>query len=118
MNSTTVRPSNSTYSQHHEIEHHSFILDYALDIYSALMGFVIILTFARSIMFVLACMKSSIHLHNNMFHHLLQSYMRFFDTNPSGRILNRFSKDMGIMDEIIPRTMLEAIQVNTYYVNK
>ncbi|KAI8429898.1 hypothetical protein MSG28_000378 [Choristoneura fumiferana] len=37
--------------------------------------------------------------------------MRFFDTNPSGRILNRFSKDMGIVDEILPRMYLDSIQV-------
>lgn len=37
--------------------------------------------------------------------------MRFFDLNPSGRILNRFSKDMGAIDEIMPRCMMEAIQI-------
>lgn len=37
--------------------------------------------------------------------------MRFFDLNPSGRILNRFSKDMGAIDEILPRVMMEAIQI-------
>lgn len=37
--------------------------------------------------------------------------MRFFDTNPSGRILNRFSKDMGAIDEVLPRGMMDAIQV-------
>ena len=29
----------------------------------------------------------------------------------SGRILNRFSKDVGCMDELLPRAMLECIQV-------
>lgn len=28
-----------------------------------------------------------------------------------GRILNRFSKDIGAMDELLPRAMLEAIQI-------
>lgn len=28
-----------------------------------------------------------------------------------GRILNRFSKDIGTIDEILPRVMLEAIQI-------
>jgi hypothetical protein len=29
----------------------------------------------------------------------------------AGRVLNRFSKDMGAVDEQLPRAMLESIQV-------
>lgn len=29
----------------------------------------------------------------------------------TGRILNRFSKDIGAVDEILPRTMIESIQI-------
>jgi hypothetical protein len=29
----------------------------------------------------------------------------------SGRVLNRFSKDMGAVDEQLPKAMLETIQV-------
>lgn len=46
-----------------------------------------------------------------MFSNILAATMRFFDTNPSGRILNRFSKDMGVVDEILPRMFLDSIQV-------
>lgn len=56
-------------------------------------------------------MRSSIRLHNKMFSDILHATMRFFDTNPSGRILNRFSKDMGVIDEILPRMYLDSIQV-------
>lgn len=37
--------------------------------------------------------------------------MRFFDTNPAGRILNRFSKDMGAVDEFLPKAILDATQI-------
>ena len=31
--------------------------------------------------------------------------MSFFDTTPLGRILNRFSKDIYLIDEIVPRSI-------------
>ncbi|KAJ8713562.1 hypothetical protein PYW07_013932 [Mythimna separata] len=71
----------------------------------------IIATSGRSIMFLWVCMRSSIKLHNQMFKNILSATMRFFDTNPSGRILNRFSKDMGIVDEVLPKMYLDTIQV-------
>ena len=42
---------------------------------------------------------------------MLGATMRFFDTNSSGRILNRFSRDMGVIDELLPKALMEAIQV-------
>ncbi|RZB39026.1 ABC tran, MMR HSR1 and/or AAA 21 domain containing protein [Asbolus verrucosus] len=56
-------------------------------------------------------MTASKNLHTKMFHALLEAPMRFFDTNPSGRVLNRFSKDMGAIDELLPRVLMDAIQI-------
>lgn len=56
-------------------------------------------------------MKASQTLHDTMFKGLISSTMRFFDTNPSGRILNRFSKDMGAVDEFLPKALLDATQI-------
>lgn len=56
-------------------------------------------------------MRASKVLHDKMFSGILNAPMRFFDLNPSGRILNRFSKDMGSIDEIMPRVMMDAVQI-------
>ncbi|EFA04472.2 putative multidrug resistance-associated protein lethal(2)03659-like Protein [Tribolium castaneum] len=83
----------------------------ALYVYLALIVVLIIVTFLRSILYFTLAMKASRNLHNNMFTTLLQAQMKFFNSNPSGRILNRFSKDMGAIDEILPKVLLEAIQI-------
>lgn len=56
-------------------------------------------------------MKASTYLHNRMYEGVTRATMYFFNTNPSGRILNRFSKDMGQVDEILPAVMIDVIQI-------
>ncbi|XP_071865797.1 ATP-binding cassette sub-family C member 4 isoform X2 [Bombus fervidus] len=87
--------------------------DTALWIYGAFILTSIVLTSTRNIVFYKICMNASKNLHNLMFSCLLKAPMLFFDTHPSGRILNRFSKDVGSVDEILPRTMIESIQIFT-----
>jgi ATP-binding cassette subfamily C (CFTR/MRP) protein 4 len=41
-------------------------------------------------------------LHDSLFGKILVGSLTFFDNHSSGRILNRFSKDMGAVDEFIP----------------
>jgi ATP-binding cassette subfamily C (CFTR/MRP) protein 1 len=50
-------------------------------------------------------LNAAIKLHQSMLVHILKSPMSFFDTTPLGRILNRFSKDIDIVDNAIPLTM-------------
>ena len=45
------------------------------------------------------------HLHNSMLGGILKAPVLFFDTNPVGRILNRFSKDTECMDEMLPQDL-------------
>ncbi|XP_041974686.1 ATP-binding cassette sub-family C member 4 isoform X2 [Aricia agestis] len=82
-----------------------------LYIYTILIICCIFFITARAFMFFKVCMTASRNLHNDMFHSMLRGVMRFFDTNSSGRILNRFSKDMGALDELLPRFFLECIQI-------
>ncbi|KRT79573.1 ABC transporter ATP-binding protein, partial [Oryctes borbonicus] len=82
-----------------------------LYIYTGLVVGCIIFVIFRSIIFFKFCMTASQNLHDKMFHSLLRAPMRFFDTNPSGRVLNRFSRDMAAMDEVLPRVAMESIQI-------
>jgi ATP-binding cassette, subfamily C (CFTR/MRP), member 1 len=50
-------------------------------------------------------LNAAIKLHQSMLMRILKSPMSFFDTTPLGRILNRFSKDIDVVDNSIPMTM-------------
>ncbi|XP_014472274.1 PREDICTED: multidrug resistance-associated protein 4-like isoform X2 [Dinoponera quadriceps] len=85
--------------------------DTALWIYGMFIVMSIVMTTSRNLIFYRICMNASKNLHNLMFSCLLKAPMSFFDNNPAGRILNRFSKDIGAVDESMPRAMIEAIQI-------
>uniref|UniRef100_H2Z8G2 Multidrug resistance-associated protein 1 n=1 Tax=Ciona savignyi TaxID=51511 RepID=H2Z8G2_CIOSA len=44
-------------------------------------------------------------LHYNMLDRIFHAPMSYFDTTPLGRVINRFSKDVYLVDEVIPRTL-------------
>ncbi|XP_050316874.1 ATP-binding cassette sub-family C member 4 [Bactrocera neohumeralis] len=83
-----------------------------LYIYGALIVAVVLITVFRDYLFFKVCMHASKVLHDRMFGCILRATMRFFDTNPSGRILNRFSKDMGAIDEYLPKSIMDFIQIS------
>jgi ATP-binding cassette, subfamily C (CFTR/MRP), member 4 len=75
--------------------------------------FIVTIIFAE-FSFFYALIRASRHLHDMMFQGISKTYMRFFNQNPSGRILNRFSKDIGSIDTQLPNTMFECIVVSFY----
>ncbi|KAI4886639.1 hypothetical protein NFI96_012768 [Prochilodus magdalenae] len=86
-------------------------LDFYLGIYSGLTVATLIFGFMRSLMMFNALVLSAQTLHNRMFNSILRTPVRFFDINPIGRILNRFSKDIGHLDSLLPLTFVDFIQV-------
>ncbi|CAF3764649.1 unnamed protein product [Rotaria sp. Silwood1] len=55
-------------------------------------------------------LRGSTYLHNRMLKGILYTSLRFFESNPSGRILNRASKDQQVLDESLPLTLIDTIQ--------
>jgi ATP-binding cassette subfamily C (CFTR/MRP) protein 4 len=94
-----------------EFEEFFFNSQSCLYIYSALVAFVIFMSLTRSLSFFTFCMRASRNLHNRMFSRIVYTSMRFFNLNSSGRILNRFSKDMGSIDETLPIAIIDTIQI-------
>uniref|UniRef100_A0A336LKT5 Oxysterol-binding protein n=1 Tax=Culicoides sonorensis TaxID=179676 RepID=A0A336LKT5_CULSO len=91
----------------------SFVNDENFDVYlfTIITILTVVITLARSVIFFNSCMRASKNLHNTMFIGITHARMYFFNTNPSGRILNRFSKDMGQVDEILPGIAIDVIQI-------
>ncbi|KAJ6220572.1 hypothetical protein RDWZM_006384 [Blomia tropicalis] len=98
--------------------------DFFVLVYSALMAAMFVIAIVRTLSFFTICMRSSVNLHNSIFSNVLSTRVSHFDQNPSGRILNRFSKDTGIVDESLPgigfeaqvtgTTILGSLLVNAY----
>jgi len=68
---------------------------------------VVLFSVMRAYFTLYSLIKASKHLHNLMLSSVLSAKIEFFDTNPVGRILNRFSADVGICDETLPLTIYD-----------
>ncbi|CAO1406085.1 unnamed protein product [Diamesa tonsa] len=113
LNGTLVQVSNDTFNAG-DFEDASFGLlssEWLIYIGGILVLCLFFSAIIRSIHFYTITVGASRTLHANSFAGVIASKMRFFDTNPSGRILNRFSKDLGAVDEMLPKACLDSTQV-------
>lgn len=79
--------------------------------YSVLLLCTLALHLLRTFGFFLLCLRISLQLHNLIFAGIIRARMYFFNTNPSGRILNRFSSDIENIDVALPQAMMDSLQV-------
>ncbi|XP_010629028.1 multidrug resistance-associated protein 4 isoform X1 [Fukomys damarensis] len=92
-------------------------LNWYLGIYAGLTVATVLFGIARSLLVFYVLVNSSQALHNKMFESILKAPVLFFDRNPIGRILNRFSKDIGHMDDLLPLTFLDFIQTLLFVIS-
>ncbi|KAI4581556.1 hypothetical protein MJG53_009999 [Ovis ammon polii x Ovis aries] len=87
-----------------------FVLNWCLGVYSGLTVSTVLFGITRSLLIFYILVNSSRALHNKMLESVLRAPVLFFHRNPVGRILNRFSKDVGHMDDLLPLIFLDFIQ--------
>ena len=64
----------------------------------------------RSIAMAAGSRVASRYLHQKMLVNIMHSPMSFFETTPQGRIMNRFSKDMSGIDDMVLRSLTSFLR--------
>lgn len=108
VNSNRLKQERLGTSSSDDKSSHVLSTETCIYIQTSLIGGLMIFAAIRSFAFYSICIRSSRRIHSMMFKGIISTSMRFFDTNPSGRILNRFSKDLGLVDDILPRVLHEG----------
>lgn len=73
-----------------------------LGIFAAFGTVMILASILKDLLLINSCANASMHLHTNMIEGVCLSPMRFFENNPIGRVVNRFTQDMAITDQAVP----------------
>ena len=79
-------------------------------VYAIFVAALIIISVWRAQMFFHYSLVASTSLHEKSLARVLHAPLSFYHTNPTGRILNRFSRDLGAVDEQLPKVAFDALQ--------
>ncbi|KAJ6637208.1 putative multidrug resistance-associated protein lethal [Pseudolycoriella hygida] len=104
-NSSEIKQSDDVINNDDETRM-NYIITYAI-----LMGIATYVYIHRTFAFFLMCMRASIKLHDKLFRGITRATMYFYNNNPSGRILNRFSRDINSVDTILPPALIECFAI-------
>ncbi|XP_035537849.1 multidrug resistance-associated protein 9 [Morone saxatilis] len=79
-------------------------------IYGVMVVVMVTLAVIKCFFYTRVTLNAACKFHNTMFKKIIASPMTFFDTTPTGRILNRFSKDQEEVDTVLPLHMDPFLQ--------
>ncbi|XP_077982033.1 ATP-binding cassette sub-family C member 5-like [Glandiceps talaboti] len=82
---------------------------YFVTVYVGILAAVLVFTVLKCLFYVAVSLKASSKLHDKVFQRVFHSPMSFFDTTPSGRILNRFSQDQDQVDVQLRESMQKML---------
>ncbi|XP_043249230.1 multidrug resistance-associated protein 5-like isoform X1 [Colletes gigas] len=83
---------------------------YYQNIYGACIGAILFTSLLRGLVITYTTITASTTLHNKVFKKMIESSLTFFETTPSGRIQNIFSRDIDEVDHYIPISIENMVQ--------
>jgi ABC-type multidrug transport system fused ATPase/permease subunit len=87
-----------------------------LSIYIMLVLSSIVVGIGAGCFFFVMSMKASFSIFCDVLDGVINSPMSFFDTNPTGRLLNRLGEDVQRMDHMVPWMIEAAVRIGLYVV--
>nr|XP_006202029.1 multidrug resistance-associated protein 7 isoform X1 [Vicugna pacos] len=73
-----------------------------LTVYATIAGVNSFCTLLRAVLFAAGTLQAAATLHRRLLHRVLMAPVSFFDSTPTGRVLNRFSSDVACADDSLP----------------
>ncbi|KAF5294169.1 hypothetical protein FQR65_LT10880 [Abscondita terminalis] len=87
-----------------------------LTAYSFVILGMFLLIVCKTALFIYFFSEAAKNIHTMILNSIINACMKFFDINLSGNILNRFSRDLAILDEVMPMIILEVISILIFLV--
>nr|XP_040235081.1 multidrug resistance-associated protein 1 isoform X3 [Anopheles coluzzii] len=85
--------------------------DMYLGVYGAFGAGQVMASFACSLSFALGALAAAREMHVLLLRYVLHWPMELFDTTPLGRVLNRFSKDVDVLDNTLPQVLRSCLMM-------
>ncbi|KAF7254110.1 Multidrug resistance-associated protein 7 [Varanus komodoensis] len=80
-------------------------VNFYLTVYGCIAGANSLFTILRAFFFAYGTIHAATVIHNRLLTRVTKATMAFFDSTPTGRILNRFSSDLYCVDDSLPFTL-------------
>jgi ATP-binding cassette subfamily C (CFTR/MRP) protein 4 len=85
-------------------------LNLNVSVFAGLVVWTLLVAVSAAFLYFNFMIKAATNLHDSMISSVVGAPIRFFEANPLGRILNRFSRDQSAVDEQLPMTSFDFVR--------